>query len=179
MRIAAASENDLDAAFAIIVACREALEAQGLLQWDAQYPSRAFFAEAIAQRNLFVLRNGDRIEGVVVLNEWQPPEWSAADWHEQEAHPLVVHAFAIAPQIQGHGHGRALLTFCEDFARDQGYTSIRLDAFPENAIALRFYERHGYVFRGAIHFASKPVGHQEYFCYEKALSAPVARGEGG
>ena len=179
MRIAAANENDLDAAFAIIGACRKALEARGLLQWDAQYPNRTFFAEAIAKRNLFVLRDEDRIKGVVVLNEWQPPEWGAADWHEQEAHPLVIHAFAIAPQIQGNGHGRALLKFCEDFARDHGYTSIRLDAFPKNTIASRFYERHGYVFRGAIHFASKPVGHQEYFCYEKSLSGAIARGEGG
>lgn len=140
------------------------------------YPSRSFFEESIAERNLFVLKDDGRINGVVVLNEWQPPEWSAADWHEQAAHPLVVHAFAIAPQIQGRGHGRALLKFCEDFARNQGYTSIRLDAFPENAIALRFYERRDYVFRGAVHFASKPAGHREYFCYEKPLSA-VAHGE--
>jgi ribosomal protein S18 acetylase RimI-like enzyme len=177
MRIAAASEEELDGAFAIIVACREALEAQGLLQWDAQYPSRSFFGEAIARRNLFLLRDDGRISGVVVLDEWQPPEWSAADWHEQEARPLVVHAFAIAPHIQGHGHGRALLKFCEDFGRNAGYTSVRLDVFPENTIALRFYERQGYVFRGAVHFASKPAGHQEYFCYEKSLSA-LARGEG-
>jgi ribosomal protein S18 acetylase RimI-like enzyme len=177
MRVTAASKEELDEAFAIIVACREALEAQGLLQWDAQYPSRSFFEEAIAARNLFVLRDEGRIKGVVVLNECQPPEWNTADWHEPAAGCLVVHAFAIAPRIQGHGHGRALLKFCEDFARKAGHTSIRLDAFPENAIAVRFYERHGYLFRGEVRFASKPAGHQKYFCYEKPLPA-LAQEEG-
>jgi ribosomal protein S18 acetylase RimI-like enzyme len=111
----------------------------------------------------------ERVKGVVILNEWQPPEWNAAAWREKEPGFIVIHAFAIAPHIQGHGHGRALLNFCENFAWKSNYTSIRLDAFSENSTALKFYERHGYSFRGKVRFASKPAGHQQYYCYEKSL----------
>lgn len=169
MQVAQARAKDLDATYAVLLECRRALEARGLMQWDSQYPSRSFFDDAIACKSLFALPDDGRICGVVVLNESQPPEWNAAAWHVQEPPFLVIHAFAIVPDLQGRGHGRKLLRFCEDLAREQSYTSIRLDAFSENSAALRFYEQQGYVFRGEVQFTSKPVAHQRYYCYEKAL----------
>jgi len=169
MQIAEASANDLDPAYSVLLECRRSLEAQGLMQWDPQYPSRSFFSDAIATKSLFAFTDNGRICGVVVLNESQPPEWSAAAWHVQEPPFLVIHAFAIYPQLQGRGYGKHLLRFCETLARERSYTSIRLDAFSENSAALRFYEQQGYVFTGEVQFASKPVNHQRYCCYEKSL----------
>jgi ribosomal protein S18 acetylase RimI-like enzyme len=169
MQIAAVEGNDLDAAYTVLLECSRALEAQGLMQWDPQYPSRSFFGEAVANNSLFALSDSRRICGVVVLNESQPLEWSAAAWRVQEPPFLVIHAFAIAPSLQGRGLGKHLLRFCEAWAKERSYTSIRLDAFSENSTALRFYERQDYVFRGEVQFASKPLGHQRYYCYEKSL----------
>lgn len=170
MRISAASPCDLDAACAVIAACRSALEAQGLLQWDAQYPGRCFFRAAIAAGNLFALFDEKEIRGVSVLDRNQPPEWSSADWVCRNESFMVIHAFAISPAMQGRSHGKYLLAFCEEVARKRGCSSIRIDAFSENSHALKFWERNGYSFRGEIRFASKPAGHQRYFCYEKSLS---------
>jgi ribosomal protein S18 acetylase RimI-like enzyme len=169
MQITEASANDLDAAYTIVVESRLSLEAQGLMQWDPLYPSQSFFADAAADGSLFVLWVSGRICGVVVLNELQAPEWNVATWQEKRPPFLVIHAFAISPYVQGRGYGRQLLHFCEDFARERSYTSIRLDAFSENSAALRFYEKQSYVFRGEVQFASKPVSHQRYYCYEKSL----------
>jgi ribosomal protein S18 acetylase RimI-like enzyme len=77
--------------------------------------------------------------------------------------------FRSLTHVQGRGHGRTLLNYCEEFAKKRSYTSIRLDAFAENSTELQFYERHGYIFRGEVRFAFKPVGHQRYCCYEKSL----------
>lgn len=172
MRVTVARPGDLDAVCGIVDACRAALEARGLFQWDARYPSRAFFRDAIASANLFALIEEERISGVAVLDGNQPPEWASAAWRGRDAPFLVVHAFAIAPRIQSRGCGTLLLAACEDVARDRGCASIRIDVFSENAGALRFYERHGYTFRGEVRFAFKPAGHQTYFCYEKSLQAP-------
>lgn len=169
MRVAAASPDDLDAAWAIICECRAALEARGLLQWNAEYPSRAFFRDALAAGNLFVLSDREGICGVAVLDGSQPPEWSAAAWEHRDGPFLVIHAFAVAPAKQGGGYGHSLLTACEEVAGKRGCESIRIDAFSENAGALRFWERHGYCFRGEVRFTSKPAGHQQYHCYEKSL----------
>lgn len=169
MQVKAASLNELDDACAVIRECRQALESRGLLQWDGRYPSRSFFQEAVASGQLFLLSDEGQISGVVVLDERQAPEWSSVDWAGQDGTALVIHAFAISPHVQGRGHGKALLEFCEGFAKTGNYASIRLDAFSENTCALRFYERHGYSFRGAVRFAFKPKGHQQYHCYEKSL----------
>ena len=62
-----------------------------------------------------------------------------------EAEALLLDNVAILPAAQGLGHGRRLLLFAEQFARDAGYRSIRLytnEAMTEN-IAL--YSRIGYV----------------------------------
>ncbi len=176
MHAAAAGPDDLDGALAIIDGCRAALEAQGLLQWTAEYPSRAFFQEALAAGNLFVLSDREGVAGVAVLDGSQPPEWSSAAWQHRDAPFQVIHAFAIAPHAQRGGYGKLLLAFCEDVARTRGCRSIRIDAFSENAGALRFWERHGYRFRGEVRFASKPARHQRYGCYEKLLERPDRSG---
>lgn len=172
LRVAPANTHDLDAAFAVIAACREALDAQGLFQWDPRYPDRPFFRDAIAKGRLFALFEQLRIVGVVVLDEWQPPEWGPVAWVAATGF-LVIHAFAIEPRVQGRGYAKVLLAFCERFAAEQHRTSIHLDVFPENTAAVRFYERHGYSLRGEVRFDSKPVGHQQYRCYEKLI--PPAR----
>ena len=170
MHVVTATPDDLDAACALIAECRRALEEHGLLQWDLQYPGRDFFQGAIAAGNLFVLLDQRGACGVAVLDGNQPPEWSSAAWNHRDEPFLVIHAFAVSPSAQGRGRGKFLLAFCENVARKRGCNSIRIDAFSENSGALRFWERRGYSFRGEVRFASKPAGHQRYFCYEKSLA---------
>lgn len=173
MQVAAATASVLDDSYAVVAECRLALAAQGIFQWDEQYPGYAFFKKAIAAGTLFALSDRGRIRGVAVLNESEAPEWRAVAWEDVAGHPLAIHALAIAPSVQGRGYGRTLLTFCEQFAIDSRHTSIRLDAFSENRVALSLYERHGYQQRGSVRFASKPLGHQRYCCYEKLLGQRV------
>lgn len=173
MKISRVSAEQADDAFAIVVRCREALESQGIPQWDAGYPSLSFFRAAAAEGTLFVLTDRAESAGVVVLNEWQLPEWSAVEWGEREGPVLVIHSLAVSPSAQGRGYGRALLNFCESFATDNGYAAIRLDAFPENPKALQLYVRHGYQLRGQVRVQGKPAGHDLYNCYEKRLEVAV------
>lgn len=169
MHAAPAGAADVEGCCAVITECRSALQARGLFQWDEQYPSRAFFEEASVLGNLLALFGGPIVRGVAVLDGTQPPEWSSAAWQYGHAPFLVIHAFAVSPSLQARGHGTLLLAYCEQVAAARGAHSIRIDSFPENAAACRFWERHGYRFRGEVRFASKPAGHQRYHCYEKRL----------
>jgi ribosomal protein S18 acetylase RimI-like enzyme len=175
MDIARATVEQIDAVEAVVAQCREELEARDILQWDALYPDRAFFEQACAADHLFVLTEAEAVTGVVVLDERQAREWDTVVWQEGPGPYLVVHALAVLPSSQGKGYGSALLAFCEAFAMAEGYGSVRLDAFSENAAALRFYERHGYALQGAIDLAFKPVGHRRYCCYEKRLTRTDVR----
>lgn len=172
MHVAVADSRDFDAVCSVIDECRAALEARQLFQWDDKYPGRSFFRDAIEARNLLVLIESDRICGTAVVDGNEALEWASVAWQHRDAPFLVIHAFAIAPRVQGRGCGNSLLAFCEGVARKRGCKSIRIDVFPENADAVRFYERRGYAFRGSVRFTFKPVGHQTYYCYEKSLPAP-------
>lgn len=52
---------------------------------------------------------------------------------------------AILPSHRGHGIGRTLLGEMSHVARAHGYGALSLSVDPRNAVALRLYERHGYV----------------------------------
>lgn len=170
MNIVEAGPADIGDICAVLLDCRLDLEARSLLQWDAHYPSRSFVSDAVARKTQFVFFDGGRIDGVVVLDEVQVPEWRTVTWGVQAPPFLVVHTLAIAPRCQGRGYGGRLLRFGETMASEHGYSSIRLDVSSENVEALRFYERQGYVLCGQVRFAFKPIGHQVYFCYEKPLT---------
>jgi ribosomal-protein-alanine N-acetyltransferase len=169
MEFLQATAEQIDTVNGVVTQCREALTERGILQWDAQYPSRAFFEQAVERGRLFVLTEPGVIHGVVVLDEGQPPGWDTVAWQETTGPFLVIHSFAVPPCVQGRGYGTTLLDFCEAFASKSGYSSIRLDAFGGNASALRFYEKRGYLFRGVILYSFKPEGRQRFHCFEKSL----------
>ena len=164
-----ARPEHLDEISGLVGQCIADLNAKGIFQWDERYPNREFFREAIGLRRAYVLHEDDIVKGVVVLDERQADEWSAVAWEYHDGKPLVIHTLAMHPFYQGQGCGGRLLQFCESFARQYGYDSIRLDAFSTNAAALTFYTKRGYQYRGCVVFPFKPQDHQVYFCYEKRL----------
>ncbi|WP_214823513.1 GNAT family N-acetyltransferase [Exiguobacterium sp. s28] len=165
--IALAKPSDVDAIERLYLACKDDLLARQIFQWDDTYPNRAYFEECIKDDSVYIMKDGEELLGVVVLDEWQSPEWEAIDWCH--ARPLVIHSLMVHPEQQGQGSGKAMLRASEQLAKAEGYTSIRLDSFSGNEAACNFYKRHGYVERGSVHFDSKPKGHERYICFEKAL----------
>lgn len=151
----------------IYLRCRENLFQNGILQWDDNYPNSEYFQACIEDKVLFVLMRDEEILGHVVLNEWESEEWSMIPWVGKS--PIVIHSLMINPSAQGKGVGAEFVTLCEVFAREQGYKSIRLDAFSGNEKALRLYTKLDYQTRGSVFFTFKPEGHREYICFEKGL----------
>ncbi|WP_031200235.1 GNAT family N-acetyltransferase [Exiguobacterium chiriqhucha] len=165
--ISLARPSDVNAIERLYLACKDDLFTRQIFQWDDTYPNRAYFEECIKDDSVYIMRDGEELFGVVVLDQWQSPEWETIDWRHD--HPLVIHSLMVHPERQGQGSGKAILHASEQFAKTEGYTSIRLDSFSGNEAACNFYKQHGYVERGSVHFDSKPKGHERYICFEKAL----------
>ncbi|MCA1055981.1 GNAT family N-acetyltransferase [Rossellomorea aquimaris] len=168
LQLGKAESEQLDEITAVYLRSKKDLDDNGLLQWDEKYPSRDYFRQQIQYGDLYCLISDGKILGSVTLNTWQSPEWGAIPWQYDEE--LVVHALFLDPLQQGKGLGTRFLEKCEEHASDSGYRSIRLDAYARNEAANSLYEKMGYMYRGSVHFTSKPEGHQEYRCYEKALT---------
>ncbi|MDC7224573.1 MAG: GNAT family N-acetyltransferase [Spirochaetales bacterium] len=169
MKLIIADTKNLDTLENLYSCCIEDLNSRGIFQWDHKYPNRETHAAAIKAQEQYLIRDGEILVGAVILNESQAEEWESVNWQYEGKAPLVIHALALSPQVQGKGYGKKVLTACEEFGRKLGYESIRLDVFPGNPAALRLYEKQGYIKRGEVSFPYKPQGHQEYHCYEKKL----------
>lgn len=88
------------------------------------------YAELIASGEVFLLEEGGDVIVVTVIRV-------------VENH-LLVHNIAVEPSKQGHGHGRALLTFADGRAVDLGLPELRLythEAMTEN---IAMYQRLGW-----------------------------------
>ncbi|MEG9297654.1 GNAT family N-acetyltransferase [Mangrovibacillus sp. Mu-81] len=162
-----AKKDQLNEIMDVYLRSKKNLDDKGMLQWDEGYPNREYFKEQIGCGDLYCLYTDGEFSGAVTLNTRQSPEWGGIPWEYDGE--LVVHALFLDPLKQGKGLGTRFLEKCEEYAVDHGYRSIRLDAYARNEGANSLYVKLGYTYRGSVHFTSKPEGHQEYRCYEKAL----------
>jgi ribosomal-protein-alanine N-acetyltransferase len=95
-------------------------------------------AASIADRatNVVVARDGPVLIGFGIMK-----------YHDEAAHLLL---FAVAPTHRRRGLGTQLLHWLEKVALAAGLQRIGLEARADNAEALAFYRRHGYVERALV-----------------------------
>ncbi len=169
MKIKLASEKDISEIELLISDCIAKMREENILQWDEKYPNRRTFQEGIENNQLNILVEKKEIIGIVIINTKQNSGWGKINWHLPNENILVVHSLAIKVDRQRKGNGEILLNYCENYAKENGYQSIRLDVFSGNEGALQLYKSHGYIFTGEIEYLFKPIGHQLYYCFEKKM----------
>ncbi|HUX52058.1 MAG TPA: GNAT family N-acetyltransferase [Spirochaetia bacterium] len=152
--------------------CKVNMIAAGILQWGDWgdgYPSATFVTQSIARGEMYCLVEGDTVQAVVALNDQASAEWRDVDWTIAGEHPLIIHALAVDPDLQGRGIGHRALSAIERLARELDRDVIHLDCYPGNQGAVKLYSSNGYRSCGTVHFDSKPAGCREYLCFEKAV----------
>jgi GNAT superfamily N-acetyltransferase len=97
-------------------------------------PMTADYAALIAAGEVWVIRAGAEIAGVLVLRP-QPPA-------------LLVENVAVAPARQGKGLGRLLMAFADEHARAEGLGEVVLYTNERMTENLRFYPALGFTETG-------------------------------
>ena len=156
--------NSTDAIMKLIARATATLDEKGIPQWDEIYPDRTTIARDIDNGTLYGLLDEDTIAGILVLNENQDREYDDVTWELDDEKPLVLHRLCLSPDYQGKGLSKVMMGFVEDYARGNGYRSIRLDAFTLNPISLSLYRSLGFVARGEVRFRKG-----RFICFEKIL----------
>ena len=137
-----------------------------------KYPTESTARQALEAGTLYVGKEEDgALWGVVNLNGLQLPEYAAIPWSlpAGEDEVGVIHTLCIHPGQAGKGLGRRMVAFCEEEARRQGKTVIRLDTWEGNLPTNHLYPSLGYRFAGATEFFFQGFIHEILNCYEKAL----------
>ncbi|MEZ5022089.1 MAG: GNAT family N-acetyltransferase [Chitinophagales bacterium] len=93
-------------------------------------------------------------------------EYQKVDWKCNDSKVLVIHRLVVNPKHQKQGYAKLLMDFAEDFATNNGYSSIRLDAYSENKAVIEFYQKRNYIQRGNVNF---PGREHPFYCMEKEV----------
>ena len=145
-----AAEHDVSAIVRLLQDCVAAMRAAGIEQWDEIYPTESVIRADIAAGTMYAGVHGGEIAGVVVLNDYQDPEYADVPWTIDDERIAVVHRLMVDPGHQQRGVARSLMAFIEQRAGELGYGALRLDAFTQNPRALRLYQGLGYHDAGRI-----------------------------
>lgn len=140
--------EDADAIFALYQRAMLAGRQNGSSNWDEDYPTREFLAEDLALKRLFVLRDGETLVAAVSLLETDDLDAEPLGWRELRS--CVPVRLCVAPEQQGRHIGELLMRHLTDYAKSQGYESMRLLAAVENLAANRLYTRMGFSCLGAV-----------------------------
>lgn len=164
MIIRKANPSDAERIYDIIVQCKEDMKRKGEEQWPENYPSIDNVIKDIRAGSLYVT---EEVTACMSIDANQPKPYSSVKWELDDNNPLVVHRIAVLPSEQGNGLASRLMEFAEDFARKNHHKSIRVDTYGKNNSSNAFYQKKGYIFRGAIRIPEHMPG--EYNAYEKVL----------
>lgn len=168
MNISIGKKNEVDVILQLTKSCGKHMRAQGIDQWDEDYPDRESIRKDLETETLFAYREGNQILGIVVVNESQDEEYGEIHWStSEEDKNIVVHRLAVRPDQQGKGIGRKLMDFAEQWAKENNYDAIRLDTYSQNPRNQRFYTNRGYTNLGSVYLKYKKEF--PYYCYELLL----------
>ncbi len=168
MEIIAAQVTDMEIIYCLLEKCGRYLFESGIDQWQPSldYPNRNDVTQDIAAQTLFVAKTDADVQGVITLNQDQPPEYVPVAWQCNRQPILVVHRLAVDPGCHQQGIGSYLMEFAQEYALRKGFAAIRLDAYSHNPRSLRLYQKCGYQNVGTIRF---PGRQYPFYCFEKIL----------
>lgn len=158
--------NELENLVQIYIKGKLALEQNSIYQWTDTYPNRSIIESDIKKGVLYALKNKNKIIGAININEEQSAEYAQINWLFNDQKVLVVHRLVIDPNHQKKGYARVLMDFAEKFAKEQKYTSIRLDAFTKHERVVEFYHKRNFIIRGEVNFPGRSF---PFYCMEKEI----------
>ncbi len=162
-----ATKEDIDCILKITKQCAIFMIQKGILQWNEHYPNRQAFEKDVEKRELYVLEKENSVIGCIVISTFMDEEYIPIKWLTSNENNIYIHRLALHPEHQGNGFAQQLMSFAETFAKEHGYTSIRLDTFSQNNRNQKFYEQRGYQRLGNINFPKQ--SEFPFYCYELVL----------
>ena len=116
-----------------------AYRALGLLQEGDPYTDSLRALGADGRGEVLVAVEGERVLGTILLVPWSASSEVARGPDEAE-----VRAFAVAPDAQGRGVGRALVRAVVALASERGLARMVLSTQPAMLAAQALYRAHGF-----------------------------------
>ena len=154
---------DLNSIMQITKACAKHMINQQIYQWNEHYPNRNAFENDVQRGELYVYVQNNICIGCIVITTIKDVEYVPIEWLTKDKN-IYIHRLAVHPKFQGKGIAQQMMTFAENYAKINGYLSVRLDTFSQNQRNQKFYETRGYKRLGNIYFPKQSK--HPFYCYE-------------
>jgi ribosomal protein S18 acetylase RimI-like enzyme len=165
-----AKNEEIDQILEITRACAFKMIANGIHQWNDDYPSREAFEHDVKRKELYVLENDGNLWGSIVISTFKDLIYHNVKWLTENDKPSIyIHRLAVHPDSQGQGNAQKLMLFAENWAIKGNFQSVRLDTFSQNTRNNRFYEQRGYHKLGNVYFPKQSK--HPFYCYELPLNS--------
>jgi ribosomal protein S18 acetylase RimI-like enzyme len=161
-----AKMDDIDTIIDLYHTIVHVLQKEGNDQWDKDYLNDDLIKNDIKNGKLYGIKEAGRFIAVLVLTEEKKPQYDQVNWQFTEGKNLYIHRVAVHPDFQGRGLSKKLLNFAQEFANENGYANLRLDAYNRNPVALNLYRSFGFEEREEI---SMPGREEKFVCFEKKV----------
>ena len=118
-------------------------------------------------KNIFILKfNNLTLLGLIRINLSENAPDGQPNIKSLSSNPLYVDNIIIHPNWWDKNAGGILIKFAEDYARNNGYTSVRLNAYSENQVAIMLFEQSSFKRTGEFNSSRQKI---PFLSFEKLL----------
>ncbi|MBN1952128.1 MAG: GNAT family N-acetyltransferase [Bacteroidales bacterium] len=155
----------VDALF-VLKECIADMNSRGFKQWNNANPGPKVIEKDIDKGTLYLGFELGMVRGMINLTEEMPKEYADIDWKGNGEKVLYVNRLAIHPLYSQTDVTEKLLAFAEGYARENKFTSIRLDVLEQYPVEDTFFINRKFENAGNFHsdFQKLP-----YLCFEKNI----------
>lgn len=135
------------------------------------YPTDDFIQTSLKNKELFVLKQNEKIVAAAVLNHECNEGYTGTNWavNADIKEILIVHALGVLPSFQGRGLAKCMINDIIKIAKDRKQKVIRLDVLNGNTPAMKLYENMGFKYRKTTQMYYEDTGWTEFLLYEFVL----------
>ncbi|AZI20136.1 GNAT family N-acetyltransferase [Chryseobacterium taklimakanense] len=147
-----ATQDDADKIWKILRQAIERRRLDGSLQWQNGYPNPETVNSDIEKQIGYVLTENDRVVAycAVLLNDEPAYENIEGKWLS-DGDFNVVHRVAVSDEVAGKGYATEIFRRIEDFSRQNGIFSVKVDTNFDNAAMLHILKKLGYSYCGEVY----------------------------
>ncbi len=140
--------------------------------WESGvYPARGNAETSVENGSLVIATLEDEIVGSAIINNMYPEQYNQVKWQGEfnDSEILIIHTFAVSPFHSKKGIGVELIKWIENYGKENGIKSLRLDCYVGNPPALKLYEKCNFTYLDTISIGLEEIGLDWFKIYEKLV----------
>lgn len=166
MKILQAKKQDLVEVLYLLKVSVSDMNEKGQKHWNSAYPGTDYIVESIENESLYIYKDKGIAKGMVVLSNEEPEEYKNIEWQGKGDKVLFIRFLIVNPQWQNAGIAHKLMEYAEEYSKDKGYNTIRVDIHSGVPGAEKLCTDGGFNQTGQFHSSFQQA---PYFAYEKSL----------